>query len=832
MISPSQTITGAEAFSFQTQSPSGNSAVERPGISASLLAKAGIREVGAVEAFNLVGYNSSGLAIPYRTIAGDPLSFDGKPFYRLRLHVPTNSAKYLSPRGGGCQLYISPGLRALLLPGCTLGVVEGEFKSLALVEAGFPCVGIGGISSACPKGDNGEPELLPALAALVAEVRPTRLAFIGDSDTAFIGDFAREAVKIAKLAGVPVVLPRIPIDAPGKGPDDLREVWREEFPRSWQKILEAAEPVAAGEEPCRLAVRLLRREAAAIGKLSPERRDWTREKLVKLAASLAGNPLAAVAVEEIAADSAGLPRQSLRAAVEQLHKKEAEAKANRKPPGESFLLLPGGDLSILEAATKVFEVIAPRHELFYRGGRVHEVVANSDGSRHLKPVSADEFRSRLEAYGKVFAWRAGSNPSERVLKPALCSADTAEALMQSTPARTLLPNVTLLSACPILAKDGEEMRVLGPGWHNVGGGMFVTGGANPSRLAPEEAVRLLSALLADFHFATPGDRSRAIASFLAPALRFGGWLTGHLPIDVGEADQSQSGKTFRQKLVAAVYRETPNLVAQRSGGVGGLDESLQQKLIDGRPFVLFDNLRGKLDSPFLEALLTAPDKIGARVPHRGEVLVDPRGFVFFLTSNGVETTKDLANRASIVRIRKRPEDYGFRAYPEGDVFDHVVANQPLYLGAVFSVLADWVQRGRPQTTETRHSFREWARTLDWIVQNTFGAAPLLDGLAEARERVSDPRRIWIRALCIRLREARQTGELIASQLAEFCVENELLPPSVGADADQGAVSRQIGKVMAALFVSDSEFEIDGYRIRREGRYSSTAQKEIPHYSFA
>src|SRR5690606_20853587 len=115
-----------------------------------MLVAAGVRDVDSPEAERLVGYASAGLAIPYRTISGDPITLVGKPFYRLRLRGPKGKAKYLSPEASGCQLYHPPGLRALLVPGCVLGVVEGEFKAMALVEAGYPSVGIGGISSACP----------------------------------------------------------------------------------------------------------------------------------------------------------------------------------------------------------------------------------------------------------------------------------------------------------------------------------------------------------------------------------------------------------------------------------------------------------------------------------------------------------------------------------------------------------------------------------------------------------------------------------------------------------------------------------------------------------
>ncbi len=290
----------------------------RPGVSPATLAAAGVREVSGSEARDIVGFDAAGIAIPYRTQSGAPMKLDGKAFYRLRLSNPSNGAKYLSPAGSGCQLYIPPGLRALLLPGCALGITEGEFKAMSLVEAGFPCVGIGGISSACPKNSTGHPELLPDLAALIAEVCPPRLYFIGDSDTALIAAFAREAVKLAGLAGlagVPVSLPRIPLDAPGKGPDDLREAWGADFPARWQAILDAAESVTSATKPAALSVRLLRRECEAFGRLNADALDKASDRLPKLAAAIQADALAAAEVEEIAAKVLHTSKSAFRLAV-------------------------------------------------------------------------------------------------------------------------------------------------------------------------------------------------------------------------------------------------------------------------------------------------------------------------------------------------------------------------------------------------------------------------------------------------------------------------------------------------------------------------------------
>jgi hypothetical protein len=128
-------------------------------------------------------------------------------------------------------------------------------------------------------------------------------------------------------------------------------------------------------------------------------------------------------------------------------------------------------------------------------------------------------------------------------------------------------------------------------------------------------------------------------------MMFGGFLKG-VPADVAESDHSQAGKGYRQKVVSAIYNETPRVITKRESSVGGLDESFSTALVEGRPFIQFDNLRGRLDSQMLESFFTS-DYIAARIPHRGEIETSTRGFFIFVTSNGVETTKDFANRAAI-----------------------------------------------------------------------------------------------------------------------------------------------------------------------------------------
>jgi hypothetical protein len=108
------------------------SEITRPGITPQTLIAAGVRRVTEAEAKDLIGFAASGLAIPYHNKDGSALIVNRKPFFRIRLDQPKGSAKYLSPRDSGAQIYIPPSLTAAPV----LYITEGEFKALSLAEEG------------------------------------------------------------------------------------------------------------------------------------------------------------------------------------------------------------------------------------------------------------------------------------------------------------------------------------------------------------------------------------------------------------------------------------------------------------------------------------------------------------------------------------------------------------------------------------------------------------------------------------------------------------------------------------------------------------------------
>lgn len=501
-----------------------------------------------------------------------------------------------------------------------------------------------------------------------------------------------------------------------------------------------------------------------------------------------------------------------------------DAKRGSASPNLPEVQLPGGDMTITSAAGKFGDLLGGTGRFYVRGGLpIRLVETNYD--RKLEVIRPAALCSDLETVSQLVA--ITRTKDGEAISPTICSESNARRILESFALRSALPEIRVLSECPVLIeRDSVLAEITG---YDRESGILADGSATPS-LSLDEAVALLQNLLLDFRFATPGDAARGMAGFITPALVFGGLLGSRAPVDLGEADKSQTGKGYRNKLTAAIYRSKLGTVTQREGGVGSMQETFDDKLVSGVPFISLDNFRGKQDLPWLESFLTE-DNYSARVPYRGSMAIDTRRIIVMLTSNAAETTRDLANRSSCVRILKQPSDYQFKRYPEGELLDHVVANQSQFLGAVFSVIRRWHELGKPELSIVDHDFRRWARVLGYIVEKILEIGPLLDGHRAAQERISSPGLTWLREVALAVQQASHLDRwLRPHQLLEILVDAGL--EDATDEEEKWLVATQaLGRKLGRCFRSDS-VTIDVFRIERTKSDDSEGRKKREYAFFS
>jgi hypothetical protein len=484
-------------------------------------------------------------------------------------------------------------------------------------------------------------------------------------------------------------------------------------------------------------------------------------------------------------------------------KREKREKLTQEAPdwdNPGHLYIPGSYARELsEVGKKLFGKLAETKKFFSR--RTDMVVISPAGE--LEVIGDHSLRSIPEKYFEgVFAVNEEYPEGEPTLiaRKANLSRDLCAGLLGSDEL-SMLPEIHIITACPVVyVNDAGEPDTHRDGYLECGGsGIFVTGGTS-EEVPLDEAVALIESTQDDFLFPTPADRARAIAMMLTPALVQGGFIQDRVPGDFAEANDSQAGKGYRHNLIVEIYNDTAVLVTQRMGGTGSFEEFLGSALLKGRIFILLDNLRGKLDSPAIESFLTTPygQAYQARgFRQSGEVKAGRN--IIQASSNGLEGTRDISNRMCVVRIRKQPAGYVFKQYPEGDLLEHVKANQGKYLGAIHAVIKEWVRQGQQRTSEHRHDFRKWCQTLDWILTHIFNRPGFMDGHREIQSRVSTPMVAALRELAIALDLAKRLeGDFIASELIELAEEfNVNLVDAKTRDPEQQ--KKQLGRKLGALF---------------------------------
>lgn len=494
-----------------------------------------------------------------------------------------------------------------------------------------------------------------------------------------------------------------------------------------------------------------------------------------------------------------------------------EVKSRDEQPEISLptIVLPGGSMTINETAARLGDLLAATGRYFRRGDSVCEFAHDQEGQLILRTVKPAILASSLESVARLVAIKRKPN-GQSFETPTTCSEQTARLILNATMFLSRLPPIRVLSPCPvIIERDGQLVIIAG---YDRESGVLAAG-EPPPEISLHEARKLLNEIIAEFRHTTPADRARHLATIITPALVLGGLLGGRAPVDLAEANESQSGKGFKNKLTAAVYAMKLKTITQRQSGVGGIEESFSIALVSGAALISLDNIRGRLNLPSLESFLTE-DTFQARAPFCGDVEIDARRIIVMMTSNKAEITPDLANRSCITRILKQPDGYHFHQYPEGNILDHVRVNQPRYLGAVFAIVKAWHATGKPRTTETKHDFRQWATVLDWIVQNLLLCPHLLDGHRETQCRMATPALTWLRDIALAVERSSRTGQwLLTIHILDIIEAEGLEIPGKQEDTDlqddatRKKVLRAIGKRLSGCF-AENQVSIDGTVIRR------------------
>jgi hypothetical protein len=226
---------------------------------------------------------------------------------------------------------------------------------------------------------------------------------------------------------------------------------------------------------------------------------------------------------------------------------------------------------------------------------------------------------------------------------------------------------------------------------------------------------LLNELLGDFPFVSQADKAAAVGLLVFLFVRE--LIVGPTPLHLIDkpCPGTGAGLLIEVLLLPATGRPL-NLTTE------GRDEDEMRKritamLVKGSPYIVFDNLRGKLDSAALSAAITA-SQWEDRLLGQTRTVCLPVRCVWVATGNNPTLSGELSRRAIRIRLDAQcAEPWRRTGFRHPDLLDWAVAHRPALVWAALTLVQAWLAAGRPLAERRIGTFESWCRVMGGILQH-------------------------------------------------------------------------------------------------------------------
>jgi len=356
--------------------------------------------------------------------------------------------------------------------------------------------------------------------------------------------------------------------------------------------------------------------------------------------------------------------------------------------------------------------------VYARGGYVFTV---DPSGKRLEAVDPQWLRTWAEHEVSLYKRGPGQSGEAIRLRHSM-SLDTAKALCASPQFLDALPEIRRFHPVRLpVMREGGTVELLPHGFDGETLTLTdVNGCRYPTELEPEAGKAILDDALGEFPF--PDERSKAAAVAAMLTVYAGGLLPegAAVPCFVYFANAEGSGKTTLATLAGIPYGAITAKPAPTN------EAEWQKRLLaltmSGQRLAILDNVRGHLNSPSLEAYLSAT-RYGDRILGVSKEFEGEADAVVLITGNRLTLTPDMRRRSIFVELfmpELRAEDRTFRRRLDAPA---ILDMQPDLLAALWALVRGWNEGGRPAGSRDNASFPRWAETIGGIVECAGYACP-------------------------------------------------------------------------------------------------------------
>ncbi len=363
-----------------------------------------------------------------------------------------------------------------------------------------------------------------------------------------------------------------------------------------------------------------------------------------------------------------------------------------------------------------------------------------------------------------------------------------------------IPILNGIVEAPSFSREG--MLLTRPGYDPAGRLWFhsrrdLTIAAVPEFPSPEQvrAARdlLVEELLGDFPFADEAARAHALGAMLLPFARE---LCGdRTPLHLIDAPTPGTGKgLLADMLTIPATGRSAEIMAE-----GRDDEEWRKRitaiLIRAPGFILIDNVRRRVDSSALAAVLTAGHWTDRILGQSKTVTLAVRA-VWLATGNNVGLSNEMARRSVWIRLDARRDTpwtrTGFR-HPHLGAW--ALEHRGRLIHACLTLIQAWLAAGRPAGTATLGSFEAWAATIGGVLN--VASVPGFLGNAHALYTQADEEVQMWRAFVLAWWDRHHQQEVGTEDLYTLATAETLLTEVLG-DGLERSQRTKLGKALGRM----------------------------------
>jgi len=331
--------------------------------------------------------------------------------------------------------------------------------------------------------------------------------------------------------------------------------------------------------------------------------------------------------------------------------------------------------------------------------------------------------------------RAGVDPPQAVVRDILSLG------------RWRFPTVLATTEVPVLRADGSLL--LERGYDRATRLVYVPQSGLEIPDIPQEPTKsdirtsreVVLELLQDFPFEGASARANAIGLLLTPVVR--PMIRGCVPLCIIDGTKPGSGKTLLADSVAVVATGRPGAVMSVPSDDAEWGKRITTMVMEGRTFVVVDNVAQTLRAAPLCVVLTC-SRWSGRVLGKSVGVDLPHHATWVATGNNIQVSGDVPRRSYWIRMDpKHSKPWKRSGFVHSPLLPWVQENRGRIITALLTLARAWIVAGRtePPGLPIFGSFESWTNVVGGIL-HTAGVEGFLSNLDEFHDRQSTDEVEW------------------------------------------------------------------------------------------